>query len=113
MFGDGFAGVGFLGKAMAIWAATALASYTVCVRTRPLVDMSPALVIAGLIVFVLSATADNLGVSLHDLLLCPFMGGVLASFGFVMHTYGAKYVSPTEVILLSLLEVVLGPVWRC
>ena len=111
MFGDGFAGGGFLGKAMAIGAATALASYTVCVRTRPLVDMSPALVIAGLIASVLAATADNLGVSLHDLLLCLFMGGVLASFGFVMYTYGPKYVPAAEVMLLSLSEVVLGPVW--
>lgn len=111
MFGDGFAGGGFLGKAMAIGAATALASYTVCVRTRPLVDMSPALVIAGLIATTIAATADNLGVSLHDLLLCLFMGGVLASFGFVMYTYGPKYVPAAEVMLLSLVEVVLGPVW--
>ncbi len=111
MFGDGFAGGSFLGKAMAIGAAAALAGYTVCVRASPLVDMAPALVLAGLIGSGIAAAADNLGVSLHDLLLCLFMGGVQATFGFVMITYGPKYVPAAEVMLLALAEVVLGPVW--
>jgi drug/metabolite transporter (DMT)-like permease len=111
MVGDGFAGGGFLGKALGIGAAVSLASYMVCVRVRPCVDMSPALVIAGLIASAFAATADNLSISLHDLLLCLLMGGGLAAFGMVMYTYGTKYVPAAEVVLLSLTEVVLGPVW--
>jgi drug/metabolite transporter (DMT)-like permease len=112
MFGDGFTGGGFFGKAMALGAAASMASYTVCVRFRPHGDMSPALVIAGLIATAFAATmADNLGISLHDLLLCVFMGGVLATFGFIMFTYGPKYVPAAEVMLLTLVEVILGPIW--
>lgn len=111
------AGAGsWVGNGFALLAATALAAnFTLC-RTRPGVDMSPMLTLAGLIV----AAAAGLyglagpGVALpsgQSLLWLLVLCLLLLPLGFTLIQRGPLYLPAAEVGLLMLLEVVAGTLW--
>lgn len=100
------------GNVMAVLAALGLGAFTVALRFRPDSDMSPALIIAGLISAVVAIVpiSGAIAVIEFDLILCLGMG-LQAALGFSLLTFGAKYIPAAEVALLSLMEVLLGPIW--
>jgi len=104
---------GMLGNLYAILTAVAFAAYTVTVRKRQDVDMQPAVLFAA----VFSALAaglvlgGNVTVSANDMALCLVLGVVQVGIGLVLYTAGARHLPAVELTLLSLIEVVLGPVW--
>lgn len=49
--------------------------------------------------------------STHDVLLCALLGCVQVGLGLILFTVGSRYIPAGELALLSLTEVVLGPVW--
>lgn len=111
------AGAGsWVGNAFALLAATSLAAnFTLC-RTRPGVDMSPMLTLAGLIVATVAFVASGFGARLIVpspaswawlLLLC--IG--LLPLGFTLIQRGPLYLPAADVGLLMLLEVVVGTLW--
>jgi drug/metabolite transporter (DMT)-like permease len=51
------------------------------------------------------------GASAHDVTLLAFLGICQIGLGLGLLTVGARLIPPAEVALISLLEVVLGPVW--
>ncbi|WP_416208160.1 DMT family transporter [Halomonas sp.] len=111
------AGTGsWLGNAFALLAATALAAnFTLC-RTRPQIDMSPMLTLAGLIVAGLSALYGLLGPGVglpsgSSLLWLVVLCLVLLPLGFTLIQRGPLYLPAAEVGLLMLLEVVVGTLW--
>lgn len=100
------------GNVMAVLAALGLGAFTVALRFRPESDMSPALIIAGLISALVAIVpiSGAIAVIEFDLILCLGMG-LQAALGFALLTFGAKYIPAAEVALLSLMEVLLGPIW--
>ncbi|WP_299315964.1 DMT family transporter [uncultured Halomonas sp.] len=111
------AGVGSgLGNGFALLAATALAAnFTLC-RTRPGVDMSPMLTLAGLIVAACAGLYGLAGPGLalpsgQSLLWLVVLCLVLLPLGFTLIQRGPLYLPAAEVGLLMLLEVVAGTLW--
>ncbi|MDA0703328.1 MAG: DUF2497 domain-containing protein [Proteobacteria bacterium] len=100
------------GNVMAVLAALGLGAFTVALRFRPESDMSPALIIAGLISALVAIVpiSGAIVVIEFDLILCLGMG-LQAALGFALLTFGAKYIPAAEVALLSLMEMLLGPIW--
>ena len=63
---------------------------------------------AALVAF---AVGGSMTVSWHDFMLCALMGMGAMSIGFIFFTMGSRHVPAAQVALLSLSEVVLGPIW--
>ena len=116
MVGEG-AVVGTLaGSLFAIGAAFAFALFSVTLRKGRTVDMTPAVCWAGIWATLLAATMISFGprgfsVSIHDLLLCGLLGFVQVGLGLILFTIGSRHIPAGELTLLSMTEVVLGPVW--
>ncbi len=116
MVGEG-AAVGTLGGNLyALGAATGFAAFTVTLRKGKKVDMTPAVCWAGIwgtfiAAFMLSGPQLDFSLSIHDILLCGLMGVVQVGLGLILFTAGSRYVPAVEITLLSLTEVVLGPIW--
>lgn len=109
------AGTGsWVGNGFALLAAFSLAAnFTLC-RTRPGVDMSPMLTLAGLMVALSAPLLASGGIALPDaaqagwlVLLCL----LLIPMGFTLIQRGPLYLPSAEVSLLFLLETVAGTLW--
>ena len=59
----------------------------------------------------IAVNGGDLEVSQHDLLLCTMLGLVQVGLGLILYTLGSRHVPAGELALLSLTEVVLGPIW--
>jgi drug/metabolite transporter (DMT)-like permease len=116
MVGEG-AAVGTLrGNLYALAAATAFAAFSVTLRGGKSVDMTPAVCWAGIWAGIIGAamligSQQSFAVSTHDLLLCALLGCVQVGLGLILFTAGSRHLPAGELNLLSLTEVVLGPVW--
>lgn len=103
----------FWGNLYALLTALAFAAYTVTVRARRDVDMQPAVLFAALFSALLAALVlgGDVAVSGRDLALCLLLGVGQVGVGLVLYTAGARHLPAVELTLLSLIEVVLAPVW--
>lgn len=116
MVGGGIAGGAMDGNAAALISALGFAVFTVALRRGKLANMLPAVALGGL--FSMMAGAMALAVLGQDLLISPreagiaaAMGAVTLSGGMVLFTLGSKVVPAAQATLLSLVEVLLAPVW--
>jgi drug/metabolite transporter (DMT)-like permease len=92
--------------------SVSFAGLIVITRHRRDVSMAPATCLSQLIVLVLAAPFSSPGsVSLHDLGLFVALGLGQIGLGLVLLTIGARLIPAAEVALISLLEIVLGPLW--
>ena len=100
------------GTLLALVAASLLAGNLTLARSRPTVDMSPALIPGALLVsslgFILGGSPSF---ELRQWAVLALMAGVLLPLAFMLIQLGPRWISATEVGLLLLLEVVLGPLW--
>ncbi|MDJ0893847.1 MAG: DMT family transporter [Alphaproteobacteria bacterium] len=116
MVGDGLAlGQGF-GNAMGLVAAMAFACYAVTLRSGQNRDMMPAVAWAGLFgtfwgVLAITLSGDGAWVSARDLGLCLLAGAGQITLGMVIYVIGTRVVTAGEAALLTMSEVVLGPIW--
>ena len=113
---EGIGSGGLLGNVTALGSALGFAGFTVALRWGKTRDMLPTVCIAALITGAVAAVmAPTLGsgfaISPHDLLLCFVLGAVQLGLGLAIYTLGSRHVPAAELSLLSLTEVVLGPVW--
>lgn len=118
MVANGLAGGAPLGDLLALGAAVGFACFTVTLRRTPEADMLPAVFYGSLFAMLWTGPTafvfgQGLGISTHDLLLCVGLGVVQMGFGLIAFIVGARHLSAAEATLLSLSEVVLGPllVW--
>lgn len=112
MVGDGLAGGGLFGVLCALGVAVCFAAMLITLRLSRRVDMLPALCLAGLVSAVVAGVmADDLSISLHDMIICFTLGTVQFGGGFILITLGARYLPAAETALLSLTETVLAPLW--
>ena len=100
------------GLLMAGVVAVSFATSIVLARRRRDVSMAPASCLGQLLLVVcLAPLSHPVQVGTHDLLLLGGLGMGQIGLGLVLLTLGARLIPAAEIALLSLLEVVLGPIW--
>lgn len=116
MLGGGLVTGDLFGNIMGLGAATGFAGFAVALRRGRSTDMMPATCLAGLFgtaaaAAVIGVAGGEFAVSSNDLLLCLAYGALAISGSLIVFTMGSRFVPAAELALLSLTEVVLGPVW--
>ncbi|ETW94912.1 MAG: hypothetical protein ETSY1_32830 [Candidatus Entotheonella factor] len=104
------------GDLLALAAALSISSFTIALRSGKSTDMFPAVWWGGgfatlIAAVMLGAGAQSVWVSGWDLGLCTLLGMVQVGFGLIAYTAGSRYLPAAELTLLSLTEVLLGPIW--
>jgi len=101
-----------LGLGLSFVMTLSFAATLVITRHLREVSMAPATCLSQLIVLVGAAPFAHVGqVGSQDLLLLASLGIGQIGLGFVLLTIGARLIPAAEVALITLLEVVLGPIW--
>ncbi len=116
MIGEGIAESDLFGDLAALCAALGFAGFSVALRYGREVDMVPAVLFAGIISGVTSAAVAltmgaGLDIPLRDIGVSFTYGSVGIAGGLLLFTLGSRYVPAAELTLLSLTEVILGPIW--
>ncbi len=106
----------FGGSIAAIGSALGFAVFTVSLRWGKFVEMMPAVFLSGILGVLISAgicLSSNLSFDLtpNDLSIALCMGVFQVGAGLVLYTIGSKSLPATQLALLSLAEVLLGPLW--
>ena len=101
-----------VGLVLSVVMTLAFAAAVVITRHRRDISMAPAICLSQLIVLMAVAPfADPASVDSHDLLVIAALGIGQMGLGLAFLTMGARLIPAAEVALITLLEVVLGPLW--
>ena len=101
-----------LGIGLSVVMTLAFALAVVITRHRRDISMAPAICLSQVIVIVVAAPfADPSTIDGHDLALLALLGVGQMGLGLAFLTIGARLIPAAEVALITLLEVVLGPLW--
>jgi RarD protein len=103
-----------LGSGLAVVMALGFALGIVTARHRRDVSMAPATVLAQLMLLLVAtpfALAESPHVTGPDVLWLVLLGAGQIGLGLILFTIGARLIPAAQVALISLLEVVLGPMW--
>ena len=116
MVRDGLAGGETAGNLAALLSAFGFAAFTLTLRWGKLEDMMPAVVLGGLFsmavaVVVLGVRAEVLAVPARDIVISVAMGAGMLATGMALYTLGSRVVPAADLTLLSMVEVLLAPVW--
>ena len=109
-------GVALLGNLAALGSAFGFAVFTVALRWGRSGDMLPAVFLSGIFaIFITSSICLLSGlsfqISVNDTSISMGMGVFQVGAGLVLYTLGSKTLPAAELTLLSLAEVLLGPLW--
>ena len=104
-----------LGELFALAAALGLAGLTITLRMRRSTDMLPAILFASLFATLFALTGmlwdgDSLILTPKDLSLSVSLGVFQVGLGFMLYTAGSRHLPAVELTLLSLTEVIVGPI---
>jgi drug/metabolite transporter (DMT)-like permease len=100
------------GTTLALLTTTSFAALIVVTRHRRDVSMAPATCLSQVLVLVLFAPFASTGaVGSLDVTLLATLGVCQIGLGFVFLTMGARLIPAGEVALITMLEIVLGPLW--
>jgi drug/metabolite transporter (DMT)-like permease len=103
---------GALGGVLSVLCALSFAVMLVITRKRRDVSMAPATCLSQLIVLLVAAPFAHLGeAGAKDLALLVGLGVGQIGLGLIFLTIGARLIPAAEVALITLLEIVLGPIW--
>jgi drug/metabolite transporter (DMT)-like permease len=103
---------GVLGVTASFVMMLAFAISIVIVRHRREVSMAPAICLSQVLVVLLAAPFADLGAATsEDVALLVLLGVGQMGLGLAFLTMGARLLPASEVALITLLEVVLGPLW--
>jgi drug/metabolite transporter (DMT)-like permease len=103
---------GVLGVSASLVMMLAFAVSIVIVRHRRDVSMLPAICLSQVLVVAVAAPFSHPGAGTsRDLLLLVLLGVGQMGLGLAFVTMGARLLPASEVALITLLEVVLGPLW--
>ncbi len=116
MVREGLAAGAMLGNLAALLSALGFAGFTITLRWGRLEDMMPAVVLGGLFsialgMLVLGLRGEPVLVPPRDIAVAIGMGAGLLATGMVLYTMGSRVVPAAELTLLSMVEVMLAPVW--
>jgi drug/metabolite transporter (DMT)-like permease len=100
------------GDGVSLLMSLSFAVAIVITRHRRDVSMAPATCLSQLLLLLVAAPlADASSVTRHDLVYLVLLGAVQMGLGLALFTVGARLIAAAEVALITLLEVVLGPLW--
>jgi drug/metabolite transporter, DME family len=116
MVREGLAAGALAGNVAALLSALGFAAFTVALRWGRLSDMVPAVVLGGvfstIVAGIMVATLGQpLLVPAHDIVISMGMGGGVLATGMILYTLGSRAIPAAELTLLSLIEVMLAPIW--
>ncbi len=101
-----------LGFGLSVLMTTSFAATLVITRHRRDVSMAPATCLSQVLVLLVAAPFAHPGqAGVKDLVLLAALGVGQIGLGFVFLTIGGRLIPAAEVALITLLEVVLGPLW--
>jgi len=101
-----------LGFGLSVLMSVSFAGLIVITRHRRDVSMAPATCLSQVVVLAAAAPFASPGsVSTRDLGLLVALGVGQIGLGLVLLTIGARLIPAAEVALITLLEIVLGPLW--
>ena len=105
-------GATWLGQGLSLLMAVSFAATLVITRHRRDVSMAPATCLSQIVVFALAAPFAQLAhIGARDATLLATLGICQIGLGFVLLTIGGRLIPAGEVALITLLEIVLGPLW--
>ena len=104
------------GNIAAIASALGFAVFTVALRWKKIYDMTPAVFLSGVFAIgisamVIPATGLTFSIPASDIGIALAMGVFQLGTGLIIYTAGSKVVPAAELTLISMTEVVLGPLW--
>ena len=116
MVADKSGGGQMVGNLAGLFSAAGFAAFTVALRWGKSGDMMPAVFLSGIFAIIITTAACLLlGLSLvltvNDGAISLSMGTFQVGAGLVLYTLGSKTVPAVELTLLSMSEVLLGPLW--
>jgi drug/metabolite transporter (DMT)-like permease len=101
-----------LGEVLALVMSLSFAAVLVLARRGRTLSTAPATCLSQLLVFAAFAPFAHPGqIGGHDLALLALLGLGQMGLGLIFLTLGAHLIPAAEVALISLVEVVLGPLW--
>ena len=101
-----------IGLVLSLFMSASFAATIVLTRHRREVSMAPAMCLSQVVVFVLAAPFADAGqIGGKDVALLATLGIAQIGLGFILLTIGARLIPAGEVALITLLEIVLGPLW--
>lgn len=113
MVADGLGGGTILGNLLALLCAFFFSLFVIFLRLGKDRNMLPSSVIGGAVgALVGLAGADwDYHLTLHDGLLCLVWGGGIVTVVHFLFIQGSRYVPGAEIMLITLIEFILGPMW--
>jgi drug/metabolite transporter (DMT)-like permease len=101
-----------LGQGLSLVMSASFAATLVITRHRRDVSMAPATCLSQLLALVVAAPFISPGaIGALDVTLLAALGLTQIGLGFVFLTIGGRLIPAGEVALITLLEIVLGPLW--
>lgn len=116
MVSDKSGEVAIFGSLAALGSALGFAIFTVALRWGRTGEMLPSVFLSGIFAFVITlGVCQLLGLSLalsvRDGSVAMGMGVFQVGAGLILYTLGSRSLPAAELALLSLAEVLLGPIW--
>ena len=116
MVAEGIAAGNLVGNLAALLSALGFATFTIALRWGKLGDMMPAVFLAGVFAAIVGGGVSMIqgyGFDLPpgDIGIALALGVFQVGVGLTIFTIGSRVVPAVELALLSLTEVVLGPLW--
>ncbi len=116
MVSEDFSPGALAGNLAALISALGFAVFTVALRWGKTEEMMPAVFLSGLFAIVITGSICALRglpfiLSTNDAAIALSMGVFQVGAGLVLYTIGSRTVPSAELALLSMAEVVLGPLW--
>ncbi|MEM7170878.1 MAG: DMT family transporter [Pseudomonadota bacterium] len=105
-----------VGNMAALASALGFAAFTIVLRWGKLSDMMPSVLWSGVFAIgvagiVCSLEGHSLAIPWNDILIALAMGIFQVGLGLALYTHGSTAVPAAELALLSMTEVLLGPLW--
>tara|TARA_X000001036_G_scaffold352108_1_gene333196 strand:- start:25 stop:894 length:870 start_codon:yes stop_codon:yes gene_type:complete len=116
MVWNDFGDASFKGNLAAIGSAFGFALFTINLRHNKNIEMLPSVFASGVIgvsitSFIIFMSGISFMIPKKDLLISLSMGVFQVGSGLVLYTIGSKVLGSTQLTILSLGEVFLGPLW--
>ena len=116
MVSNDFGNSGFKGNLAAIGSAFGFALFTVNLRYNKKIEMIPSVLSSGIIgvsisSFIIFMSGMSFLIPKKDFFISVSMGVFQVGSGLVLYTIGSKVLASTQLTILSLGEVFLGPLW--
>ena len=113
MVSDGFLSGSIFGNLLALLCAFFFSTFVIFLRVGKDRNMLPASVMGAIIggLIGLVGCEFDFRVSLHDLSLLFLWGAVIVTIVHYFFTLGSRYITGAEIMLITLIEFTLGPIW--